>query len=145
MFDIEEFWIINGNGAIEYWYSPSKKLDPNIEYPFLTKICHRIQELNKSSDLIRKEELNMLENDGYFYYYLGSPTINSILIAKSSKKFEPFKLYLDLCEVEKLFRHYFAEAIEKMEQSQNGILDIEELKDTFDHQFFREYFKNHLE
>jgi hypothetical protein len=145
MFGIEEFWIINATGAPEYWYSPFKKLDPDIEHPFITKICERVKNLYKNFEIIREEELNMLEIKGHYYYYLGSPILNSILIAKSLKKFEPFRIYFELCQVEKAFRPFFAKAIQKLEQDDaNGVKIFDDLKEKYDNSFFKEYFKNHL-
>jgi len=145
MFEIEEFWIVNATGAPEYWYFPFNKLDPDIEHSFITKICQRVKDLYKDFESIREEELDMLEIKGYYYYYLGSPTLNSILIAKSSKKFEPFRIYFELCQVEKCFRPFFAKAIKKLEQDDANYIKIfEEFKDKFENSFFKEYFKNHL-
>ncbi|MFX0071651.1 MAG: hypothetical protein ACFFAO_11225 [Candidatus Hermodarchaeota archaeon] len=145
MFDIVEFWITN-NGAPIFWYSPNKNLNPDAKNEFITQIFHHVKELEKGAEVIHEEQMGVFEVEGNYYYYLGSPGINCIFIAKSPKKFNPISIYFDLCQVEKYFTPIFVKEFNILKKDKSKAISfVKDLKDKFENSFFKEYFKNNLQ
>ena len=146
MFEVVEFWIVNFTGAPLYWFSPNKTLDPDAKHNFIIKIIQHIKELENGAELIHEEHLGMFEIEGFNYYYLGTPRINSIFIAKSPRKFHPISIDFDLSMVERNFIYFFGKELEIIENDKSKEASfLENLKDKFENSFFKEYFKKRLQ
>ena len=145
MFEIEEFWIVNFTKAPVFWFSQNKTLNPDAEHEFITQICQHIEELENGAEVMHTEHMGVLEIGGFFYYYVGSPGINCIFIAKSLKEFHPISIYFDLCSIERYFTPTFMKELKILENDESKAETfLKDFKDKFENSFFKEYFQKNL-